>query len=52
METLVKRHTTSTIEYTRKFYNHIETILDMTRDACGKKLHVILECLEEDNLTL
>ena len=52
IETLVKRHTTSTIEYTKKFYNHIKTILDMTRDTCGKKLRVILEGLEEDNLTL
>ncbi|CAF3428145.1 unnamed protein product [Rotaria socialis] len=50
-ETMVKRHTKDTIEYTKKFYNHIKTILDMTRDTCGKKLHIILQCLEEDSVT-
>lgn len=51
-ETMVKRHTKDTTEYTKKFYNNIKTILDMTRDTCGKKLHAILQCLEEDNVTL
>lgn len=51
-EIMVKRHTKDIIEYTKKFYNHIKTILDMTRDNCGKKLHLILKCLEEDKLTL
>jgi hypothetical protein len=49
---MVKRHTKDTIEYTKKFYNHIKTIVDMTRETCGKKLHVILKCLEEDSVTL
>ncbi|CAF1088574.1 unnamed protein product [Rotaria sordida] len=49
-ETMVKRHTKDTLEYTKKFYNHIKTILNMTRETCGKKLHIILKCLQEDNL--
>jgi hypothetical protein len=51
-EIMVKRHTKDTIEYTKKFFKHIQTILEMTRETCGKKLHVILKCLEEDNITL
>ena len=51
-ETMVKRHTKDTIEYTKRFFTHIKTILDMTRDTIGKKLHLILKCLEEDNITL
>lgn len=51
-DALVNGHTTSTNEYTRKFYGHIKTIIEMTRESCGKKLHVILKCLEEDTLML
>jgi hypothetical protein len=50
-ETMVKRHSKDTIEYTKKFYNHIKTILNMTRETCAKKLHAILKCLEDDNMT-
>ncbi|UJR29306.1 hypothetical protein I4U23_010520 [Adineta vaga] len=50
LELLVNQHTMHTIEYTKKFYNHIKTIINMTRESCGKKLHVILKCLEEDSL--
>jgi hypothetical protein len=50
-ETMVKRHSKDTIEYTKKFYNHIKTILNMTRETCAKKLHMILKSLEEDNMT-
>jgi hypothetical protein len=51
-ETMVKRHTKDVIEYTKKFYNHIKRIVDMTRETCGKKLHVILKCIDDDNMTL
>jgi len=51
-EIMVKRHTKDVIEYTKKFYNHIKTIVDMTRETSGKKLHLILKCLDEDNCTL
>lgn len=51
-ETMVKRHTKDVIEYTKKFYIHIKTIVEMTRESCGKKLHVILKCLDEDTITL
>ncbi len=49
---MVKRHTKDVIEYTKKFYNHIKRIVDMTRETCGKKLHVILKCIDDDNMTL
>ena len=52
LELLVQQHTTHTVEYTKKFYSHIKTIINMTRESCGKKLHVILKCLEEDSLML
>ena len=52
LELLVNQHTIHTIEYTKKFYNHIKTIINMTRESCGKKLHIILKCLEEDSLML
>jgi hypothetical protein len=47
---MVKRHSKDTIEYTKKFYNHIKTILNMTRETCAKKLHIILTRLDEDNM--
>ncbi|CAF4422286.1 unnamed protein product, partial [Adineta steineri] len=50
LETTVNEHTTDIIEYTKKFYNHIKTILNMTRETSGKKLHAILKCLNEDTL--
>lgn len=49
-ETMVKRHSKDTIEYTKKFYTHIKTILNMTRETCAKKLHIILTRLDEDNM--
>lgn len=50
-ELMVKRHTKDTNEYTKKFYQHIKTILQMTRDTLAKKFHLILKCLEQDQLT-
>ncbi|CAF1139632.1 unnamed protein product [Adineta steineri] len=50
LETTVNEHTTDIIEYTKKFYNHIKTILNMTRETSGRKLHAILKCLNDDTL--
>jgi len=49
---MVQRHAKDTIEYTKKFFHHIKTIVEMTRDTLTKKYHLILKCLQQDQMTL
>ena len=49
---MIQRHAKDTIEYTKKFFHHIKTIVEMTRDTLTKKYHLILKCLQQDQMTL